>query len=121
MSKSTNSIGKSGELQAITHLSQLGFKILETNWRFKHEEIDIIAEYQSFIVFVEVKTRSNITYGKPEDFVTKKKQKHIIHAANEYLIANKINKEARFDVVSVTNKNDGPKIEHIPDAFYASL
>ncbi len=121
MSTSTNSIGKSGELQAITHITHLGFKILETNWRYKHEEIDIIAEFQSFIVFVEVKTRANNSHGRPEDFVTRKKQRHIINAANAYLIANKIEKEARFDVVSITNSGGDQKIEHIPDAFYPLL
>ena len=74
MSKSTNSIGKSGELQAITHLSQLGYKILERNWRHRHLEIDIIAESQDFIVFAEVKTRAQNSIGQPEDFVTRKQQ-----------------------------------------------
>lgn len=121
MSKSTNSIGKSGELQAITLLTELGFKILETNWRHKHKEIDIIAEIQSFIVFVEVKTRDNNSFGRPEEFVTKKQQRHIIFAANEYLIANDIEKEARFDIISITTGNGDPEIVHIPDAFYPTL
>jgi putative endonuclease len=120
MSSSTTAIGQSGESRASTYLKGLGFKIIERNWRHRHDEIDIIAEYQGCIVFVEVKTRENNSYGRPEEFVSKKKQRFIIRAANEYMVAKQIDKEVRFDVVAITNKNEANKVElvHLPNAFY---
>jgi putative endonuclease len=121
MSSSTNSIGRTGESIASTHLIGLGFKILERNWRFKKYEIDIIADYQDFIVFIEVKTRKDDSHGQPQDFVTRKKQRFLIKAANEYLTMNNIDRECRFDIIAVTNGAEGSKIEHIPNAFYPLL
>jgi len=99
----------------------MGFKIIERNWRHRRKEIDIIAEYQDFIVFVEVKTRENNSFGNPEDFVSRKQQRHIIEAANEYITKKDINKEARFDIIAITNNFDHEEIVHIPDAFYPTL
>lgn len=121
MFQSTNSIGKSGELLASTHVVQIGFNILERNWRYRRYEIDIIAEYQDIIVFVEVKYRSDNSHGNPQDFVSRKQQKRIIEAANAYLIENDIDKEARFDIIAIHNSSGENKIEHIPDAFYPLL
>jgi putative endonuclease len=114
MTDSTKTIGRSGESRASTHLQSLGFTIRDTNWRYRRYEIDIIAENQNFIVFVEVKTRKSDTFGRPEDFVSRKKQRFIISAANEYIKLNNIEKEARFDIVAITDD----QIEYIPDAFY---
>lgn len=121
MSESTHEIGKSGESSACTHLIKLGFKILDQNWRFGHEEIDIIAEFECFIVFIEVKKRKNNYYGPPETSVTRKKQKHIIRAANAYLVQKKLDKEARFDIITVSGGGSDEKIVHIPNAFYPIL
>ena len=60
MSHSTNDIGQSGESLASTHLTSTGFRILETNWRHGHDEIDNVAQNEALIVFVEVKTKKNI-------------------------------------------------------------
>lgn len=120
MSDSTQIIGNEGESRASTHLISLGFKIRERNWRHGRDEIDIIAENEDFIIFVEVKTRKSDAYGKPETFVDRKKQRFMVRAANNYITQNNIEKEARFDIVSVTlNKQDA--VEHIPDAFYPLL
>lgn len=91
---------------------------METNWRYKKLEIDIIALDNNIIVFVEVKTRGSDEYGEPETFVSLKKQRFIIEAANNYIIANNINYEARFDIVSILFKNNQFVIKHLPDAFY---
>lgn len=121
MSSSTNSIGKSGESSASTHLIKMGFKIIERNWRWRRKEIDIIAEYQEYIVFVEVKTRENNSFGNPEDFVSRKQQRHIIAAADAYITEKDIDKEARFDIIAITNNFGKEEILHIPDAFYPLL
>lgn len=119
--ESTNSIGKSGESHACTHLENLGFKIREKNWRHRHDELDIIAENETFIIFVEVKTRKNNSFGSPETFVTRKKQSFMIRAANEYMIRKNLEKEARFDIVAVTGVHENPEVVHIPNAFYPIL
>lgn len=110
--------GKTGEALACTFLSEQGYKVLEKNWRYRQAEIDIIAENETFIIFAEVKTRSTSTFGKPEIFVTKTKQRHILRAANAYLIEKNIEKEARFDIISILFPRGGtPQIDHIPEAF----
>lgn len=117
-SESTNAIGKSGESHACTLLESIGFKIVEKNWRHSHDEIDIIAENEEFIIFVEVKTRKNKNYGSPEVFVNKRKQSFMIRAADIYMTRKNSNKEARFDIVAVTGLGPRPEVIHIPNAFY---
>jgi putative endonuclease len=120
MSNSTKLIGNEGESRASTHMVSLGFKIRERNWRHRHDEIDIIAENEEFIVFVEVKTRKSNTFGNPEAFVDRKKQRFMIRAANAYIKRYNIEKEARFDIIAITlNQEDG--LVHLPDAFYPLL
>jgi putative endonuclease len=118
---STNSIGKLGESLASTHLLGRGFKILEQNWRFGKKEIDIIAEKEDFIVFVEVKTREEPFPGRMEEYINRKKQRHIIAAANEYIRLKDIDKEGRFDVIAIVLNRGNHEIEHIEEAFYPTL
>src|ERR1035437_8895236 len=87
--------GKKGEEQAIAFLRALGYQILHVNWRYKHLEIDIIAQDSDFLVIVEVKTRKNADFGEPETFVTKKKQQKIIRATHQYIVQHTIESELR--------------------------
>ena len=112
--------GKKGENIARIYLIRKGYKILHTNWRFKHQEIDIIALDKENIVFIEVKTRSSEYFENPKDAVTIKKQKFIINAANAYIEEREIDLEARFDVISIILSNP-IEIEHIEDAFYPTV
>lgn len=121
MSSSTSSIGNSGESVACTHLINAGYKILERNWRHGHDEIDIVAENETFIIFCEVKTRKNNSFGAPETFVNKQKQRFLIRAANAYLTQKNIEKEARFDIIAITDLWGRQEIAHLPNAFYPSL
>lgn len=114
-------LGKKGENIAAGHLKGKGYKILERNWRYGKDEIDIIAETEMFIVFVEVKTRSTNYFGEPEESVTDKKQQFIIRAADEYVIQKEIDKEVRFDIVSIIIESNKQTIRHIEDAFYPML
>ena len=87
---------------------------------FLGAEIDIVAmdESTDSIVFVEVKTLSNSYFEQPYEKVNFKKQKQIIKAANSYLVRHNIDKEARFDVVSIVANDATPlQIEHIISAF----
>ncbi len=118
---STNLIGKLGESLASTHLVGRGFKILEQNWRFSKKEIDIIAEIEDFIVFVEVKTREEPFPGRLEEYINRKKQRQIISAANEYIRLKDIDKEGRFDVIAIVLNRGNHELEHIEEAFYPTL
>ena len=116
--KSTTEKGKQSEHEAVEFLRTNGYRIIETNWRYGHEEIDIIALKEQEIIFVEVKSRKDEQLGMPEEAVTLKKQKHLINAADAYIRENDIKLDARFDVISVIDNN---VIRHIPYAFYPSF
>ena len=70
---------------------------------------------------LQVKTRKNNTFGEPETFVTKQKQKNLVKAANNYMIRYKIDMEVRFDIVSVIMNSSGTTVNHIEAAFYPML
>jgi len=114
-------LGKKGENIAAGHLLGNGYKILERNWRYGKDEIDIIAETEQFIVFVEVKTRSTNYFGEPEESVTDQKQRFLIRAADEFVIQKEIDKEVRFDIISIVLESNKQTIRHIEDAFYPTL
>ena len=114
-------LGKKGETIAKGYLLEKSYTILEKNWRYLKAEVDLIVQNDDFIVFVEVKTRSSSNYGDPESFVSGKQQKMIINAANEYIIKNNIEREARFDIISIIISNNTEEIRHIEDAFYPTL
>lgn len=117
--ESTKKLGKKGEEFALIYLLDRGYEILEVNWQKQHLEIDLIAQKDDILVFVEVKSRSSEEYGQPESFVDPKKQKHLFRAANLYYEHSGSRLEARFDIISVLFlKNNAYKIEHLPDAFY---
>ena len=94
--------GKSGEELAVAYLIQKNYKVIYSNWRFSHYEIDIIAEKDNVIHFIEVKTRYSNTFGYPEESVTRKKFRNMQKAASVYL--SRYNREVKiqFDIVAIT-------------------
>jgi putative endonuclease len=121
MQKDSQKFGKEAEEMAKQFLKKNGYTILHSNWRFKKYEIDIIGQINDTIVFFEVKARSTDAFGDPEMFVTPKKQKFLVTAANQYLQDNEIALEARFDIVSVLQINNNLTVKHLEGAFYPSL
>jgi putative endonuclease len=113
-----NDLGKLGEELAIDFLEKNGYEILETNWVFDKAEIDIIAQKNEVLAVVEVKTRSSIDFGLPQDFVKPKKIKLLLKAIDEYVIQNDLDVEVRFDIIAIHKKDSNFNIEHIEDAFY---
>ena len=97
-----NQTGSSGEAMAVEYLLGKGFKILHQNWRHSHWEVDIIAEKETVLHFIEVKTRRTRRFGFPEDNVDKKKIKNLINAAEEYLYQQPQWKRIQFDILSIT-------------------
>ena len=116
---SHNELGKLGEALAAQYLVREGYTILATNWTFQKAEIDLIAQkHPETLVFVEVKTRNSAFFGDPQSFVTPTKIKLLIKAANEYVVSNKLNVEARFDIIAVLKNNTQEQIKHFVNAFY---
>ena len=113
-----NELGKLGEELAVEFLQENGYEILETNWVFQKAEIDIIAQKENVLAVVEVKTRSSIEFGLPQDFVKPKKIQLLVKAVNEYVISNDLDVEIRFDIIAISKEEKEFKLEHIEDAFY---
>ncbi len=119
MSEATRgAAGRAGEAMARQYLEEHGFTIVETNYRFGHGEIDIIARDGEDLVFCEVKARWNDQYGPPEYAVTPKKQQQVRNIAERYLYERGIREQAcRFDVVAIEVKDGIPEIRHLRNAF----
>ena len=113
-----NDLGKLGEELAVEFLEKNGYSILETNWTFQKAEVDIIAKKENILAVVEVKTRSSIDFGLPQDFVKPKKIQLLVKAINEYVISNDLEVEVRFDIIALLREGKGFKIEHLEDAFF---
>ena len=112
-----NTLGKDGEDIAAAFLKKKGFRIIEKNYRTVFGEIDIIAQDRGVIVFVEVKTRSDTTFGYPFEAVNPKKREKIRKVALCFMKRQKKESPARFDVMSITRDRGETRIEHIQDAF----
>jgi putative endonuclease len=117
---STREKGDFGEDIAVEYLEKLGYKILKRNFHFgRIGEIDIVAEINDELVFVEVKLRTSSTYGEPIDSITPRKVATLKRVAQGYYHVNSIrDKACRFDVITVDKRTDEPKIEHLKNAIY---
>lgn len=113
-----NDLGKLGEELAVDFLQKNGYEILETNWIFQKAEIDIIAQKENTLAVVEVKTRSSIDFGLPQDFVKPKKIQLLVKAVNEYIISNDLDVDVRFDIIAINKEGKEFVIDHIEDAFF---
>jgi len=115
---SSKALGDRGEAYAANYLRQNGYRILTRNYRTKIGEIDLIAEDQDTLVFIEVKTRSSVRYGMPAEAVNYKKRQKIIQTAYWYLCAqHRENTICRFDVLEVYAVGDRWNVHQIKNAF----
>lgn len=112
-----NELGKQGEEQAVDFLQKNGYEILETNWIFQKAEIDVIARKEDTLAIIEVKTRSSIDFGLPQDFVKPKKIQLLVKAVNEYVIQNQLDVSVRFDIIAIHKNANKFIIDHLEDAF----
>ena len=108
--------GDIGEKIAKSYLIKKGADILESKYKIKSGEIDIIARLDNELVFVEVKARSSLRYGYPSEAVNSRKIKKIVDTSKYYIYRNNLcNIPIRFDVIEIyLNEN---KINHIVNAF----
>jgi len=111
--------GRKAEQAAREYLQNIGYQIIESNWRLYHLEVDIIARDGNFLVIVEVKARATPFYGHPSEFISRRKERNLIEAADHYIQSNALSNEVRFDVITLLPENSGFRIEHFKDAFTA--
>lgn len=115
-----NSLGLIGERVACDFITKKNFEVKKTNYYSRFGEIDIIAQTDKYIVFIEVKSRSDNYIVSPVDSITSSKKKKIIRTALVYMIENNIMLQPRFDVIEVIKSRDCDilSINHIENAFY---
>ena len=117
MSIDTIQKGKKGETLAISYLTKNGHTIHACNYRFHRGEIDIIAQKQQTLLFIEVKVRSNLLFGYPETFVTPKQEESYHQAATHYIETHQWEGPIRFDIIAITPMKNEWTITHLKDAF----
>ena len=115
-----NETGHWGEELACEKLITDGYAICQRNFRIGHYELDIIAMKGNRIVFVEVKTRTNLN-SDPIEAIDNKKILRMVRAANTYVTTFDIPHEVQFDIITIVGTPDNYTLEHIPDAFTAPL
>ncbi|MBD5229174.1 MAG: endonuclease [Bacteroidales bacterium] len=118
-----NELGKWGENIAMELLVTQGYAIRETNWHMGNKEVDIIAQKDNFIVFVEVKTRGT-DFVDPVSAVNRRRMMRMVSAADCYMRAKDLPHDVRFDIISIIGNPDSgtpPQVEHIVDAFLPPL
>ena len=116
-----NIIGQIGEELAAKIMRKKGFRVVDTNWKFGHLEMDVIAVSKKEIAFVEVKTRTSSFGGKrPEEFVDELKRRRMAAAANAYIKFNQIELTPRFDIIGITmdaTTHEVKEVTHLEDVF----
>ena len=119
MSTRGRELGSWAEHEVCAYLRASGYEILETNFRCREGEIDVVARDGSSLVFVEVKARTGTGYGVPADAVDLKKRQRLARCALRYLIDRKASaQEVRFDVASVLARpGRAPSIRILRGAF----
>jgi putative endonuclease len=113
-------IGKLGEEAARKFLKKRGYRIRETGFRCHHGEIDIVAQKKDYLVFVEVRTKTNLEFGTPEESITQSKKEKLIASALTYTTTHQnLPTLWRIDVVAIEldEKGKTKRIEHIENAI----
>lgn len=116
-----NELGKDGEAIAEKLLIQKGYRILERNWRFRKNEIDLIAIGDGIMVFVEVKSRRNTEFGHPTESIDMPKIRRTVSAAEAYIRKKRFDGNIRFDIICIVGMQPPYQTEHIEQAFYPPL
>lgn len=113
--------GDWGEARVAAYLRERGYRIVSSKYRCRFGEIDLIARDGKTLCFVEVKVRSDLSFGLPREYVTAGKQSKLRTAANYYLATHGIDGSCRFDVAEVYTDSaqtpENTRIEYIEDAF----
>jgi putative endonuclease len=119
MNKNNIQTGKQGEQLAATYLQNIGYTLLDLNWRHHHWELDIIAAIGNTLHFVEVKTRTSLQFGHPEQHISVIKMRHLKNAACHYHYLHPNYKNIQFDVISIMiEPGNEPTLYFIEDVYF---
>ena len=114
--------GREAEEAAVRHLESQGFRVRERNFLCRFGELDVVAERDDLVVFVEVRMRSHAAWGDPAHTVSWSKQRKVVRAALHYLFRHDLqDRMIRFDVITVLGRGERARVEHIPSAFDAGM
>ena len=116
-----NDRGREAESLSAEYLCSKGFQILHRNWRYFHKEIDIVAEKEGQLIFVEVKSCFGAGRVTADELISRGKQRFMVDAAEAYLCKYQLEKESRFDIIIVTSSGQGQSVEHIEGAFIPGI
>ncbi len=120
--RNAQEVGQEGEKHARTYLLKKGYHIRSTNWRAGKAEIDIIAEKDAMLVFVEVKTRTSLAFGGPREALSEAQQKRLAFAATVFMEEAGFEGEIRFDLISIYWPRGGQvRVDHLEDVFFPGL
>jgi putative endonuclease len=112
-------LGKKGEDAAGRFLWSKGYEILAVNWRFRRCEVDIVAQKDNELVFIEVKTRKDKSFGLPEEFVDKSKLLRMLEASEAFIQENGLSAlSLRFDIIAIVKNAQTLEIEHLENVFF---
>jgi putative endonuclease len=116
--KPNHILGRYGEDRAATYLTDLGYEIIDRNWRCRSGEIDLVARDRDRLVFVEVKTRNGNGYGHPFEAITPDKVARLRRLVAEWCKSREIGSaKIRLDAVSVLVSGGRVNIEHLKQVF----
>jgi len=115
------SLGKKGEELAADYIKSRGYFVSAKNYRSAHGEIDIIAENEKFVVFIEVKLRDEKSSYMPREAVTSHKKGRLVYTAKNYIFKSRTRLIPRFDIIEVIIPENGnilkAEINHIENAL----
>ena len=115
----SHELGRIGENIIADYITKLGYKVVERNFACNQGEIDIIAKDKEELVFIEVKTRTDISYGEASEAVTNTKKRHLINSIKYYIYKQKLeNQHIRIDVAEVYINKGKVKVNYIKQAIY---
>ncbi len=110
--------GEHAERLAVAYLERGGWRILDRNWRFHHKEIDLVAERDGLVAFIEVKARGAARLAHPLEAIGAAKRRDLATAARAWVAARGAPYRAfRFDAISVTRGAAGTSVRHVEDAW----
>jgi putative endonuclease len=118
MTRARQIFGLRGEELACDELARRGYTIVERRYRTRAGELDIVARHRDYVVFIEVKARSDASFGEPEEAVTEQKQQKMVWMATDYLTRHGLHDvPCRFDVVAINSEVEPANVVVIEDAF----
>lgn len=115
MRLSNKELGKLGEDFATNWFTYRGFRLLDRNWRFGRVELDLVVSKDGIVIFVEVKTRTNMEFGGAVHAISKQKLNNLNRAALHWLSQNRFDADGiRIDLMALQYDGENFRVIHIP-------